>query len=301
MLRRLVGLLSAVVLGGILIAPPASADAPTCVKYNPKTGQCVITVPGGGNGGGGDNGGNDDGGGAGGGGNDDGTVTNPVIVVDGQKCIPAGLADPQPPKSDPVWEGHTDGAIYTCVVGPAAGGGGGISAPITIRYWAATAPVAPPPPDPEDLARQAIASMGLRAVDIGIVPEPVAGSIGLVGMPTWMWAANPGEATVGPITRTASAGGFTVTATARLDNIVWTMGDGSTVTCAGAGTPYADSYGKSSSPDCGHTYTRQGRYNVSATSYWTVAWQGIGETGTIPLDFVNGTAITMGEAQVITQ
>jgi hypothetical protein len=283
------------------------------VKFNPRTGQCDITAgggdTGGGDTGGGDTGGGDDGGsggggddgGSGGGGNDGGVVTNPVVIIDGRQCIPVGLADPQPSKSNPVWEGHTDGAIYVCLRGIAAGGGGGISAPVEIQFWAEPPPVAPPPPDPEDLARQAIASMGLHAVNIGIVPEPVAGSIGLVGMPTWMWAANPGETTVGPITRTASAGGFTVTATARLESIVWTMGDGSTVTCAGAGTPYADSYGKTSSPDCGHTYTRQGRYNMSATSYWTVAWQGIGETGTIPLDFVNGTAITMGEAQVITQ
>ena len=68
-------------------------------------------------------------------------------------------------------------------------------------------------------ARQiAIENMHLRAIDIGIAPEPGPDSIGLVGMPVWMWAANPDEHTVGPITESASAGGITVTATATDDS-----------------------------------------------------------------------------------
>ena len=53
----------------------------------------------------------------------------------------------------------------------------------------------------------------------------------------------PGDHTWGPITRTASAGGYTVSATARVDRVVWTMGDGSTNVCRKRGTPYADTYG----------------------------------------------------------
>lgn len=72
-------------------------------------------------------------------------------------------------------------------------------------------------------------------------------------------------------------------------------------TCTEPGTPYADSYGKQSAPTCGHTYTRTGRYTVAATSHWLVNWSGVGQTGTIPLDFTDTTAITMGEVQVLTQ
>ncbi len=143
--------------------------------------------------------------------------------------------------------------------------------------------------------------MNLRAVNIGIVPESRPGSIGVIGMPTWMWAQNPNANTWGPLTRTASAGGWTVTATAQAQRVVWSMGDGSTVTCRGPGTPYADSYGKKSSPTCGHTYTREGKYTVRATSYWVVTWSGLGQSGTIPLNFTDTTNITMGEAQVLTQ
>lgn len=160
-------------------------------------------------------------------------------------------------------------------------------------------PPPPPPPDPAVLARTAVAQMNLRAIGIGIVPEARPGSRGVIGMPTWMWVADPGEQTIGPITRTASERGFTVTATATMDRIVWTMGDGRTVTCHGAGTPYQDAFGKRSSPTCGHTYTRKGRYTVSAVSYWTVHWEGIGQSGDISLQFTRTAQVEMGEVQVI--
>lgn len=299
MLRRVLATL--LVLAPLLVAAPAArADTPVCLKTDPLTGVCIIFAGDGGTGGGGGGTGGGNGGGAGGG---DGGTTNPVITVDGQNCIYVGLASPQPPQSDPVWKGNTDGAIHRCTKLPGGGGGqGGLGGgtPISLFFWSATTP-APPPPDPAVLARQAIATMGLSAIDIGIVPEAAPGRVGVVGMPTWMWAANPGENTMGPITRTASAGGYTVTATATVSKVVWNMGDGKTVTCTGPGKAYSDNYGKSSSPTCGHTYTRQGEYAVTATSYWTVTWAGIGETGTIPLDFQNTATITMGEAQVITK
>jgi hypothetical protein len=203
------------------------------------------------------------------------------------------LAEPQPPKSDPQWEGHRTGAIYECY-SPA------IVGTRMYTFWSATSPTGPAaPPDPRVLALQAIATMRLRAIGIGIVPEARAGSIGIVGLPTWMWVANPGRHTWGPITRTVSSAGYSVTAAAKVQRVVWTMGDGNTVTCTRRGTPYADSFGKSSSPDCGHIYTRQGTYTVRATSYWLVSWAGIGQSGTIPLDFTRTAVITMGEAQVL--
>lgn len=212
----------------------------------------------------------------------------------GQGCY-VSRADPQPPKSDPVWEGHTDGAIYGCYSPELVG------TRLTYQWAAATPAAVAPPPDPQVLAREAVAAMELRAVRIGIVPEDRPGSVGLIGLPTWMWVENPGRTSWGPISRSASAAGYSVTATGRVDRVMWAMGDGSTVVCRTPGTPYADSFGGRSSPDCGHTYTRQGTYTVRATSYWVVTWAGIGETGTIPLSFTESTVITMGEAQVLTQ
>ncbi|KQU67965.1 hypothetical protein ASC58_10185 [Phycicoccus sp. Root101] len=210
-----------------------------------------------------------------------------------QQCY-AKVLQPKPPFSDPAWGGRTTGQVYVCTrpvgIGPVSG--------IAFWLWLAKPPNGAPP-DPQVLARQAVARMNLRAINIGIVPESGAGNVGIIGMPTWMWAQNPGATTWGPQTQSATAGGFTVTATAKAQRTVWTMGDGAKITCTGPGTAYADSYGKQSSPTCGHTYTRQGTYTVRATTYWVVTWVGIGLTGTIPLDFTDTTTITMGEAQVL--
>lgn len=157
----------------------------------------------------------------------------------------------------------------------------------------------PPPPDPAVLAQQALAQMGLHAIEIGIVPKPGPNSVGLVGMPTWMWVADPGESTTGPITRSVSKDNYTVTAEGRVSRIVWRMGDGHSVVCKGEGTPYEDAYGKRRSPTCGHVFSRQGAYAVSATSYWQVVWAGIGQTGVFNLQFTQQVQIQVGEAQVI--
>lgn len=201
------------------------------------------------------------------------------------------VAHPQPPRSDPVWLGNTMGTIYQC------------DSP-TDRYffWSATQPTGPTaPPDPVQLAQVAVTAMRLKAVTIGIVPLNRPGSVGLVGMPQWMWVQNPSASTWGPITKSASAGGYTVTATGRVGRILWDMGDGQTVTC-GEGTPYSMADGVARSPSCGHDgYTRQGTYTVTATSSWTVSWAGIGQTGSIPVTLRQTTTVQIGEAQVLTQ
>ena len=293
---------------GLLSTSPASAGDPvTCTPpsvFDPRWGICTIVV-------------SDPGDPAssrprGGDGQSGGTSPSACVMATGE-TVPCREGDawwsnswgcyvnplePQPPPTDPLWAGHSSGAIYECYDPLVARNYG------TALYyrWSATPPAGPAaPPDPRVLAQTAIAQMRLRAISIGIVPEPVAGRVGIIGMPTWMWVQDPGPSTLGPITRTASAGGFAVTASAKADRVVWHMGDGATVTCRGAGTPYADSFGRQPSPDCGHTYTRQGTYTVRATSYWTVQWSGMGLTGTIPLNFTDTTTITMGEAQVLTQ
>ena len=111
----------------------------------------------------------------------------------------------QLPKSDPAWGGHKTGSLYWCSIPPDQD---------AYPVWLATAPGSPPPPNPRVLAQQAIRVMDLRAVRIGIVPEPRPDRIGVIGLPTWMWVTDPDQHTWGPITRTASAGGYTVTATA---------------------------------------------------------------------------------------
>ena len=202
------------------------------------------------------------------------------------------LSNPQPPATALAWAGHTDGAIYDCAL-PRSGVFGGLQ----YMFWSATAPAGP---DPRVLAQQAIASMNLRPISIGIVPEDRPGSVGLVGMPVWLWAASPDAQSWGPITRSASASGVTVTATAKVQRVRWQMGDGAVVVCTGPGTEYQDRFGKADSPTCGYTYRKQGTYTVRAESQWSVVWSGMGASGTIPVLLTDSTTITIGELQVIT-
>ncbi len=84
------------------------------------------------------------------------------------------VSSAQPPRSFAVWGGRTDGSIKTCTR-PAFDG----IPDQNMRYesWLPDAAIAAPPPDPEVLARRAIARMMLRAVDLGTFPLSVADGI----------------------------------------------------------------------------------------------------------------------------
>ncbi len=171
-------------------------------------------------------------------------------------------------------------------------------------FWASSPDAAapPPPPDPQVLARQAVASMQLAPVELGMHPKPASqqsDALGYVGWNQWMWVSNERDNTMGPISRTASLNGYSVTATAEVDRVVWDMGDGGSVSC-GAGTPWRSSVADNQpSPDCGHVYEKDGEFTVTATSYWTVTWSGIGETGSFGMELSNSENHTVAEVQVV--
>ena len=304
----------------LLAAGPAYADT-ECQQTNPTTGECLILVevPGttGNPNSGGEHSPSDTGSGNSSGnscwwdGTDQGIANPPPGPVactfqgaywsNGDNCY-VSLLKPQPPAGDPSWQGREpgDGAVYNCYQPQTE---------LLILIWSAD----PPPnsgqgPTPREVAQLAVEQMNLRAIDIGIAPEPGDNSIGIVGMPVWMWAANPDSRTVGPATASASAGGITVTATARVHQITWDMGDGHSVTCTTAGTPYKEAYGNKKSPDCGHVYTTSSssepddRFTVTATSDWVITWEGAGQTETIRLNgLTRSVQISVGEAQVLVQ
>ncbi|MFY1705407.1 hypothetical protein ACN28G_27430 [Micromonospora sp. WMMA1923] len=162
------------------------------------------------------------------------------------------------------------------------------------------------PPDPEELARRALASITLKAPRISVAPRRGTGP-GLVGLPVWMWAS-PGANYFGPLTASASDRGLTVTITARVDRIVWDMGNGDRVTCTGPGTPYRvdGPYAGQPSPDCGYDdgYARAGSYRISATTFWTVEWSassgGAGDSFSLNRNS-GGAPIEIDELQVVTR
>lgn len=199
---------------------------------------------------------------------------------------------PQPLADDPLWGGRTDGAIYWCQPPSVTGSIGGGHA-----FWAPSAGAAGAPVlvDPVTLAEEAIDSMNLRAISVGITPPEGPDSYTLLGIPTWMWVDDPAPRTWGPIRRNASAGAVTVTANARVAKVVWDMGDGTIVSC-GKGTPYEPAFAAEPSPNCGHVYEAPGTYQVTATSYWDVDWAGAGQSGTIAFTLTRDASVWVREA-----
>ncbi|MFD6274509.1 ATP/GTP-binding protein [Streptomyces sp. NPDC060209] len=220
-------------------------------------------------------------------------------MIPGRDCTIRKL-DPQPEAGSDLWEGHTpgDGAIY---VAPCTDTSAGATNDAVVGrvFWAQDQPEAI---DPAVLAQRAVDKMLLRGPEIGITPKP--GGTGVIGMPVYMWTAT-GPETFGPNSASASAGAVTVTAVAKVSKIVWSMGDGKSVVCTTAGTPYRKSYGSDPSPDCGHRYTRpsstqgSGKYHVTATSTWTIDWAGGGATGQLTEVRNSAVDITVAEVQVV--
>lgn len=216
------------------------------------------------------------------------------------------VADPQPWSGHPVWAGHRpeDGTIWTYTCPRPAGFGSGLWSGLIFLANGAGTP-AGPPVDPRVLAQQAISSMTLRAPEIRMAPPP--GSVsGLVGLPVWMWVERSADIT-GPARASASTGGMTVTAVAQVSEVLWDMGDGSTVTCD-LGTPYVDGAG-TASPDCGYRYAQAssrhvpggGPWPITATSTWTITWSGGGMSGTETLSLSSSSELFVGELHVLNQ
>ncbi|MDZ5146337.1 hypothetical protein [Microbacterium testaceum] len=127
-----------------------------------------------------------------------------------------------------------------------------------------------------------------------------------VGIPVWLWVDQPSESTWGPITKTATYGGVTVTATASVQSLTWSSGDGQNVTC-GVGTAFDEAYwadkAAQDSPTCGFRYqhtSKDGAFALSATTNWTVAWSAGGQTGNIQMPTVtSSTTVRVGELQSV--
>ncbi|MYV97629.1 hypothetical protein [Streptomyces sp. SID3343] len=177
---------------------------------------------------------------------------------------------PQPPPEDPRWWDGTaqrtaaEGAVYAlnCL-----GGGPAIQRFLPIPLVQGLSA--------EELARRAMSKILLLPPVMHLTPGP--GRETLVSLPVWLWTS-PTPETWGPNSQTESDRGLSVTLTAKVDRIVWDMGDGSTRECTSPGAPYSAAAGASASPDCGYAYQRisarmpGGAYTVTATTHWTATW-----------------------------
>ena len=231
-------------------------------------------------------------------------------VVAGPACSEVPMS-PQPAAGSPWWDGHSaaDGQVVkwlctggmtpdtcvTCIVliphfaasgaAPGAGPGG------------APAPAAPPPPTPEQLAQQAYQKLPIPRPSMHFGPDD--NKIAAKYWRYW-WVDNPGAGTA-----TAVAGAVSVTATARLTSVTWSMGEpaaadalsthAAPVTCQGPGTnpgPAVDTTVDPAPGSCAYMYRLRstpertggtGTWPVTATANWTITWAAnTGEAGTLP-------------------
>lgn len=191
------------------------------------------------------------------------------------------------------------------------GGAGGVGDQVPVDL------AAPPPgfgaaPDPADLAAEALASLNLRRVVVGIAPDPEQNP-GLVGLPIWLWVAPPGddselEETWGPQEAAAEDRGVRVEITAKVEKIVWSMGNNARITCTGPGRAFNPNTDGNANPPCGYNgYPKPtapgASYQISAITHWKVTWESNGgEEGVIETTRgSNVAAIEIDELQVVTR
>lgn len=214
---------------------------------------------------------------------------------EGEGCY-LRLAQPQP-EIPPPPGAHPGGAWYmrTCPYGGPDGSDRNRTA-----VWRNPGEVGP---NPEELARRALARIGLGGPEIGIAPDP--SGAGLVGLPVYLWTERygPGES----YEATESEAGLVVSIRATAVETEWDMGDGTIRYCGvGDGVPYHPSYGSTPSR-CGHTYQRPshdkpgGHYRIVATTRWTVEyWSNISDRDQFPFQTWSETTATIHELQVVT-
>lgn len=164
------------------------------------------------------------------------------------------------------------------------------------------APAAAPAVTPAQAGASAVARLQLPANAPGIGPDPDINrwKMAAVGFPLWLWSDGPSQ--VGPVSEEVA--GLSVALEARISKTVFEMGDGKTVTCAGAGVRYRKGVEAGTpSPSCGYRYARpslpRGDYTVSVVSYWAVTWQVNGATGVITVPRRGTAQLPVGELQVL--
>lgn len=192
------------------------------------------------------------------------------------------LADPQ--AAPPAGKSAGDGAWYVCADPPCPPASVGCVGTISAPRWSATPPPGLNALTPGQAAAALIRTFQLKGAEIGSTTEE--SGKGAVGLPVWLWVKNQGDPLAwGPYVKTATLGGVTVTATARVVNVAYSMGDGQTVACANPGTVYLEGNGNTDSPTCGYRYATMSPsngaqpYTITATSNWEVSWTATGGAG----------------------
>ena len=207
------------------------------------------------------------------------------------------------------------GAWYLCTTycPPTTGGG---QACFGATFWSDVPPAGITTYSPAQAAALLVKSFQLTGITIGMAPQDKTHTddpVGTapyrrtwVGIPVWLWVANPQPLTFGPYSNSATLGGVTVTATAQVESVTWSSGDGQTVTC-GVGTAFDETAMRDTlatdSPTCGFRYQKTsgaGTFTVTATSNWVVRWSGGGTNGNLAVPTVrSATPVYVGQLESV--
>lgn len=222
------------------------------------------------------------------------------------QCL-SRILDPPPPAGDSRWQGNDPSTgsiifndcsgqtIYEFMPGPN---------PIIAQLA---------PPTAEELAAQAYRELYIAPPTLSFGPDRTRLAVNLW---TWLWVDNPGPQTI-----TVAAGGISVTATATLESVTWSLGEPAatggayapgppvTITCQGTGIAPPPDYDWKAEPPCGHKYTWMsttdrtggtGKWPITATTNWTVTWQSnTGVSGATTLTATGTDALEIGEYRVV--
>lgn len=163
--------------------------------------------------------------------------------------------------------------------------------------WNAAAPVAVI--DEASIAVSAFAQLDLDPIGVGMAPKPdLADPNVLIGAPAYFWAEG-GAPAIGPIGTTVTEQGITITLNATMDTVTYDTGDGTTLTCTRdqIAAPPAN-MSLQGDPDCGHRWANSGTYTLTATSNWTIAWQGPTQNGTFDYTLDNAIDVAVTDRPV---
>ncbi len=123
-------------------------------------------------------------------------------------------------------------------------------------------------------------------------------NMAVVGHPLWLWVDSSRS-----VSSSVTEQGIRVSLSARLDRVVFDMGDGGSVSCS-----RFESYQRSvkpgtPSPSCGYVYQQaslpKGSYRVEATAYWVVSWSALGRSGVVDVPVSGGRDLPVGELQAV--
>lgn len=210
---------------------------------------------------------------------------------------------PTPPVGDPRWGGDdsTKGVLYAMSCPDAINLGTQNLVYTFVRYVYTPAGTAPQAvvPDPVVVAQQAISALNIPEPAVSVGPDAARIAANYW---TYLWVSNAQQKTA-----TATAGPVTVTATASLTSVLYSMGEPASAadlstpsapfTCQGAGVDPGSAADVTVTPPAGscaymfHVRSTAARTNgsgswpVTATATWTVVWTsniGVGGTVTPP-------------------